>query len=382
MASAKVGDRGLAWPVRHAGHSQVPCRRHRSRAWHSQLVPAVIRQELFDAYWRFAASRQAIFDARWSGAPAPWTADPILQTYKFCNTYRAADRVTQYLLSDVIYHPELVQLPPNDMFCRIVLFRIFSKPTTWSLLDPPTRPLTAESLQPEEAGRVLDLARTRQAVYTSAFILAPPARSVGSKHLHHLRLVKQMFGPGGIGKELAQARSLRHVVEALLRWPTIGPFLAYQIAIDLNYSPHLQFSENDFTLPGPGAQRGLRKVFDDPGDRTPQQLIMDMVDQQDQHFTRLGIIFNGLFGRPLHAIDCQGLFCEIDKYARVAFPDLKSARVRIKQTFQPTGPLPPVIFPPHWRLRPPAQNLPAGEPADLTLFDSPASRLDLRVASG
>jgi hypothetical protein len=345
-------------------------------------VPAVIRQELFDAYWRFAASRQAIFDARWSGAPAPWTSDPILQTYKFCNTYRAADRVTQYLLSDVIYHPELQHLPANDMFCRIALFRLFSKPSTWRLLDPPDRPLTAQTLDPDEAGQVLDFARTRQAIYTSAFILAPPTESVGSKHLHHLRLVKQMFSPGGIGTALARARSLRDIVEALLQWPTIGPFLAYQIAIDLNYSPHLRFGENDFTLPGPGAQRGLRKVFVDPGDRTAQQLIMDMVDQQEDSFTRLGLPFTGLFGRPLHAIDCQGLFCEVDKYARVAFPDLKSARVRIKQTFRPTGALPPVVFPPHWGLRPPAQRIPAGEPADLTLFDTPTPRLDLRVAFG
>jgi hypothetical protein len=340
-------------------------------------VPPAIRPELFDAYWRFAAARQRIFDARWAGEPAPWTADPILQTYKFCNTYRAADRVTQYLLSDVIYHPDLAGLPPHDMFCRIVLFRLFSKPSTWRALDRQDRPVTAHSLDPDRDGELLDRMRRSQAIYTSAFILAPPTNSVGSKHLHHLRLVKQMFSRGGLGVALARARSLQDVVEALLQWPTIGPFLAYQIAIDLNYSPHLLFSENDFTLPGPGAQRGLRKVFSSPGDRAPEQLIMDMVETQEQHFSRLGLDFGGLFGRPLHAIDCQGLFCEIDKYARVAFPDLKSARVRIKQTFQPTGPLPPLMFPPHWQLKPPATT-------DLKLFDIPrAFPANLRaVASG
>jgi hypothetical protein len=333
-------------------------------------VPAVIRPQLFDAYWQFAAARQQIFHARWEGQPGPWTNDPILQTYKFCNSYRAVDRVTQYLLSDVIYHPEARDLSADDTFCRIVLFRLFSKPSTWRALNQPNRPVSTANLDPERDGAVLEKLRTTQAIYTSAFILAPPATSVGSKHLHHLRLVKQMFAPGGLGVDLARARSLRDVVEALLRWPTIGPFLAYQIAIDLNYSPHLQFSENDFTLPGPGAQRGLQKVFSSPGTRTPQQLIMDMVDRQDEHFTRLGLDFPGLFGRPLHAIDCQGLFCEIDKYARVAYPDLKSARVRIKQTFRTVGPLPPLVFPPQWQLDPP----PAGraEAADLALFDAPA----------
>ncbi len=330
-------------------------------------MPALIRPQLFDAYWRFAAARQQVFDARWAGQPGPWTDDPILQTYKFCNTYRAADRVTQYLLSDVIYHSDVDDLPAQDVFCRIVLFRLFSKPSTWRALDRPDRPLTASSLEPDADAERLDRLRRTHAIYTSAFILAPPAVSLGSKHLHHLRLVKRMFSPGGLGTDLARARSLREVVEALLRWPTIGPFLAYQIAIDLNYSPHFAFDENDFTLPGPGAQRGLRKVFESPGNRTPQQLILDMVHSQEQHFTRLGLDFPGLFGRPLHAIDAQGLFCEIDKYSRVAYPDLKSARVRIKQTFRPTGPLPPLVFPPRWHLDPPPH------PVDLTLFDTPAT---------
>jgi alpha-glutamyl/putrescinyl thymine pyrophosphorylase clade 1 len=320
--------------------------------WHAQRMQALVRPAVFDAYWRFAASRQAIFDRRWSGAPSPWTDDPILQQFKFCNTFRAGDRVTQYLLSQVIYHPDRKDLSPEDAFCRIVLFRLFSKPETWRALDTPDRPLTAGSLDPDAHAAVLDRLRQRQSIYTSAFILAPPTQSLGSKHLHHLRLVKRMFSAGSIGKPLARARSLQEVVDLLLGWPTIGPFLAYQIAIDLNYSPHMNFSENDCTLPGPGAQRGLKKVFIDPRGRSPQHLIMDMVDQQQTHFDRLGLDFQGLFGRPLHAIDCQGLFCEIDKYSRVAFPELKSERVRIKQTFRPTGSLPPLVFPERWHLNP------------------------------
>jgi hypothetical protein len=50
----------------------------------------------------------------------------------------------------------------------------------------------------------------------------------------------------------------------------------------------------------------------------------------------------------LHAIDCQGLFCELDKYARVAFPELRSNRQRIKINFTPsTEPL-PLFYPPKW----------------------------------
>src|SRR5579859_2070681 len=59
--------------------------------------------ECFDVYWRFAAERQRIFHGRAAGEPPPWTNDPVLTRHKFTNVYRAADRVSQYLISDVIY---------------------------------------------------------------------------------------------------------------------------------------------------------------------------------------------------------------------------------------------------------------------------------------
>ena len=63
------------------------------------LKPTVV----FTSYVRFAAERQRIFFRRLRGNPPPWTADPILQRNKFTNAYRAADRVSQYLIRKVIY---------------------------------------------------------------------------------------------------------------------------------------------------------------------------------------------------------------------------------------------------------------------------------------
>lgn len=57
---------------------------------------------VFDSYWRFASSRQAVYEARLAGRSQPWTRDPILTQYRFTNCYRAADRVSQSLISGVI----------------------------------------------------------------------------------------------------------------------------------------------------------------------------------------------------------------------------------------------------------------------------------------
>lgn len=309
------------------------------------------RGPVFDAYWRFAAERQRIFNLRADGQPGPWTDDPILRRFKFCNTFRASDRVSQYLISQVIYAPDAQDLPPEDVFLRIVLFRLFSKETTWEALERATGGVRRETLDVERLGHLLDDLRRDGPIYTAAFILcAHDPYGHRAKHRNHLELVKRMFAPGGLAGDLGAALGLQDVYEALRAWPMIGAFMGYQLAIDLNYSHHLAFDEDDFTAPGPGAVRGLRKVFSDFGGRSPAELIMRMVDSQEEEFGRLGLEWSGLFGRRLHAIDCQGLFCETDKYSREAFPELTSNRVRIKQEFRDPKPTLELFYPPRWEI--------------------------------
>ena len=126
--------------------------------------------------------------------------------------------------------------------------------------------------------------------------------------------------------------------------------MAYQLAIDVNYSELVDFDENEFTVAGPGAVRGIRKVFPGAEERDMSSIIHRMVEDQDEACKALGFQPPTLFGRRLHAIDCQNLFCEVDKYARVAFPDLKSNRQRIKTRFAPQGTLDDLFYPPKWGL--------------------------------
>lgn len=324
----------------------------------------VVRPEVHDTYWRFAARRHEIFLKRFHRDPDPWGEDEILRRFKFCNTYRAADRVSQYMIREVIYGDGAKGLPPEDVFLRIVLFRLFSKEATWDALEEATGGIRRETLDVAALGDLLEDMRSRGPIYTAAFILAAPsAYGHKAKHRNHLALVADMFRAGGLGADLGRARSLDEVFEALTAYPMIGPFLGYQIAIDLNYSAELEFDENEFTMPGPGALRGIEKVFVDTRGRSPQELIMRMVDRQEEEFARLDLRFDGLFERPLKAIDCQGLFCETDKYSRAAFPELKSNRVRIKQEFSPSSSPLELFFPPKWEINDRLAAAEAGRPA-------------------
>jgi hypothetical protein len=109
----------------------------------------------------------------------------------------------------------------------------------------------------------------------------------------------------------------------------------------------------EFVVAGPGAPDGVSKCFSDMAGLSEAEIIQVMTERASDEFKRLGMQFHTLWGRSLQLIDCQNVFCEVSKYARVAHPDIEgeSGRTRIKQKFTPR-PLPiPQWYPPKWGLR-------------------------------
>jgi hypothetical protein len=307
------------------------------------------RSGVYELYWQFAAERQAIFERRIAGSPQPWSSDPIFERNKFCNVFRAADRVSQFLIGSVIYGD--CTTSDADLLFQIVAFRLFSNIDTWcGVLAHLGHAPTITDLMNGAFVAALDATKAENGgLYTGAFILcATDAFGYREKHRNHVALLQRMFAQSELPRTIANARDLGQVFATLRTYPLIGDFMAYQLAIDINYSELIDFSENSFVKPGPGAVRGIRKVFEDVNPRGMDDAIMWMVEHQKLEFDRLGLKFNGLFGRPLHAIDCQGLFCEVDKYCREAVPELKSPRSRIKQRFTPSPNSIELFFPPKW----------------------------------
>lgn len=306
---------------------------------------------VFDTYWTFAAERQAMYFARLTDAIGPWTFDKILSQHRFTNAYRAADRVSQFLIREVIYGDKY---SAEDTVFRILLFKIFNKIETWQLLRARFGELRIESFNAEAYDRVLaEALRSGARVYSAAYIMPNSLRgeSTNFKHRTHLDLLAYVLREG-IHVQMLEARSMMALYRLLLALPGIGPFLAYQYTIDLMYSEYVGFSENDFVQPGPGALSGIAKCFASLGEYSPSDVIAWVTERQDREFAVRGLKFKSLWGRPLHLIDCQNLFCEVDKYARVAHPEFNGAagRSRIKQRYSPSGAMPHPWFPPKWRL--------------------------------
>jgi len=307
--------------------------------------------EVFDTYWRFAAERQSIFLKRFKCEKAPWTKDSILRTYKFTNAYRASDRVSQFLIKHVIYEGEQ---DSSEVLFRIILFKTFNKIETWKLLTEELGEISWREYDFRVYDRILTrYKKEKRAIYSPAYIMPSGGSSFGHnlKHRNHLKLIEKMMNDN-LSARITYAKTMQKVFELLRGYPMIGDFLAYQYATDINYSSLTNFSEMTFVMPGPGAKDGIQKCFSDWGGLNEIDLIRLVADRQEDEFARLGLHFQKLWGRPLQLIDCQNLFCEVDKYARIAHPAIMgiSGRTRIKQKFRPNTDYIDYFYPPKWKI--------------------------------
>lgn len=316
----------------------------------SNISPA-LPTEVFDAYWRFAAERQEIFFKKLQGLSRPWTGDPILNQYKFTNAYRASDRVSQYMIRNVIYQGDQT---PIEVFFRTILFRVFNRIETWELLRSEIGSISYAEYSFKHYDNILTKTLNQgKQIFSAAYIMPSGTSSFGSerKHRNFLKLLQLMI-ENEVPASIAQMRNMQQAFDLLHSYPMIGDFLAYQFVIDLNYSEMTHFSEMEFVIPGPGARDGIHKCFKTLGGLNEAEIIKLMAELQEKEFERLGLCFKSLWGRRLQLIDCQNLFCEVDKYARLAHPHIKglSGRTRIKQIYRSNRTKIEYWYPPKWGL--------------------------------
>ena len=264
---------------------------------------------VFDTYWRFAAKRQAIFMKRVNGATPPWTDDAVLRAHRFTNVYRASDRVSQYLIRNVLYKGSA---DAGEVFLRCLLFKIFNKIETWEYLCAELGPPELDNFDAQRYAQALERRSRDASIYSAAYIMPSPPFGHSRKHENHLALVARMIQDQAWLK-MTDAATLEGAFKVLRGYPSLGDFLAFQFTIDLNYGPAMFFNETEFVVAGPGARDGIRKCFLDTGGLSDAEIIHMMAETADEHFERLGLNFQSLWGRRLQPIDCQNLFCEVQQ---------------------------------------------------------------------
>jgi hypothetical protein len=330
------------------------------------------RTPVWDTYWRFAAERHAIYLKRLRGEPPPWTDDSILQKFKFTCVFRACDRTSQYLIKDVIYNP-VYPTEPQEYVFRTLLFKLFNKIEAWEVLTAAFGVPTWEEFDFEAYRKVMGAAWKEGKgtnIWNMAYVQNQNVHTEFRwKYERYLALLREMMDDG-VTDKLQHAQTYEQAFNVLKKYPLHKEgFISMQHLTDINYSPVINFSENDWCVPGPGCLNGMQKCFspptispylpNPPPELQAQAIINQLVIDQEEHFKVNGYQPVTLFGRKLHAIDIQNVFCETDKYARKAHPEFNIIKneetgekyEQIKQPFKVSGLLRPPYFPPKWGLK-------------------------------
>jgi hypothetical protein len=270
------------------------------------------KQEYLDQFWKFIYDRHLIWYKRFVlGLEAPWTTDPILLEYKFTNVYRELDRGTVFLLDNILGHGS-----PIEQVWNIIIYRMFNRISTFEAIG-------FQHLTPWKRKEMYDILRHRQDVekqplYTDAHMVCAYEHFPGDDKLDRMMYIfgetfkkmKTLYGT------ITRAKSLQHVWSDLTHTPGIGPFLAYEMAVDISYASWNNLGEDEWVNAGPGCQRGLMKMF--PGLK-PQEcpwMIKVLRQAQVKEFERLNLPFKDIayLGRELTLRNIEHCCCECFKY--------------------------------------------------------------------
>lgn len=328
--------------------------------------PIVPNDEVFRYYFYFIQERMNMFWRRCEGKRV-LTDDPILREYKFTNVYRACDRVSQYLIRNVIYN-KVERFSPQDLLLRILVFKIFNRIDTWEYLEQTYGEITIHHFDVKMISALLSERQRYAPIFNNAYMMTGSHKRynyLSTKHDKWLTMVKEEFLDEGVVAKILKAKSLEEVYTLLRGCSFLGGFLAYQYAIDFNYSPYINFDENSFVVAGIGAIRGIQKCFLSHG-----YSYEDAIRYTQLHFNELQSKYGYTDFKPLDnheptLLDLQNCFCETDKYLRAKMPDLVVGNKRIKQKYKQQGPSIYYMFPLKWHVKPFHEHLIVRE---LTLF--------------
>lgn len=310
-----------------------------------------IKEDTFQYYFYFIQERMNIFWNKYNCQNPPWTNDEILKVYKFTNVYRASDRVSQYLIRNVIYNNNIF-FTEEDILLRILVFKIFNKIETWEYIEKRLGAIRINNFDLNQINKILIERKSQFPIFNNAYMMTGTHSSykhLNFKHEKWLEMVRLEMVKGGVFQKILKAKSLENVYILLRDCSFIGDFLAYQYAIDFNYSPVIDFSEDSFVKAGIGAIRGIKKCFEPLGKDTFEDAIRFTQENFEDYQRKFGQTeFRNLFGRVPTLIDIQNCFCETDKYLRAKMPELQIDNKRIKQKYKETPSVLNLFFPPKW----------------------------------
>lgn len=266
----------------------------------------------------------------------PLTDDPVLQQYRFCNVFRELDRVTVWIRRNIqepfADHP--------DLWLMLAIARYINWPPTLQFLmnrgeakcdfnawpNNEGQGLPHFAFSPEALGNALDhWSATGAKVYTGAYMI----RAESNPNAEWYSWTKQQYIARIVIGRLWEDRDVLtralnvpgqtiqnvHGFLTAKRYIGWGPFMAYQVCVDLRHSRYLRDAPdiNTWAALGPGSRRGLNRLAGRPVDfNLPQQRgLEEMISLWEEQEAR-----RAPWVPPIELSDIQNSLCEVDKLLR------------------------------------------------------------------
>jgi len=213
----------------------------------SHSIAAIECDARVQAFFAYARERYNIMVKRRAGQPKPWTDDPILQSYRFCNIFREDDKVTEWFKLNVRGpfrdHPHVV--------FATMAFRYFNLISTCEMLQRHDLFIRWDS---EGVRAVL---KNKKPLVSAAYMCTTPC---GMNKLEGLIKVIDLLWAERLKLYSAtkSCTTMESLVEYLATFYYMGNFRAYECACDLQYTDAFHPTDTlTWANPGPGAERGL-----------------------------------------------------------------------------------------------------------------------------
>lgn len=293
-----------------------------------------IKEDSLDLFWQFINERQQAWYRRVvENRPSPWTSDEILRKYRFTNVYRQLDPGTQYAIQDILE----ADAARYDKVFNIMIYRLIGRLETHRTLG--FRPLN--SFDPEAFEQDLKHRRDtmEEPVFTGAYMVSGYNHRGSSDKVENVASIfSEIASRPTIFNDLLESDSVESAYELIRSQPGFGNFLSYQVLVDLLYPLNcyggesiLPFSADEWSSPGPGAQKGL-EVLVPSFDRITYLDVMRWLRQhQGQEFERLNLDFpylrtTGGNRLELSLANIQNCLCEFYKYQKILHSNGRARR--------------------------------------------------------
>lgn len=276
-------------------------------------------------FFDFAKERHRIYLRRHVlKSPAPWTLDPILHHYRFTNVYRELDNVTIWFRENV--RDRLRN--SDDVMMATVMFRLFNRNKTGEAIFnqqliggfTPFELYLDQGMTEDVHDIFFDAIKAycgKLGPYcTGAYIINSPngmdkltgvLRMIGWVHERRQEFLDAIKARGTLEGAWELFRTVDHIAD----------FTSYEFVTDLRHTALLENASdiNTWANPGPGAMRGLNRIYGRPLDSKQKKHLFVCEMRAVLEASRDPKNWPSYWS-PMEMREVEHTLCEMDKYLR------------------------------------------------------------------